>query len=283
MNYFYQAMQRETGVPMDKGQVVGDAVGVLDAENLDAPVETASDLNCAANSFTIPPSVERIFAVPATSMTKERIRALEQCRALRSRVLEAMRLRQARTLMMASSVGREGKTTTAINLAIAASQVEGIRVLLVDTDLREPMIAETLGIPAKCGLGEYLKGAEPIANVVWRISPKLAVVPSVGVTENSAELLHSRRMRQFVEEAKRAYDLVIFDAPPLPPLADAQVLAAYLDAAVMCIRADSTPIELVSNSISMIKKKVIGVVLVGSSRNGHEYRGAYHQGKKRRD
>jgi capsular exopolysaccharide synthesis family protein len=267
MEYFYKAMQR------DAGGVVDEAPPNQCAEAMAAAPASGREAAANSNVFVVPPAVDRLFAVRSGEMTTDRVQALEQYRALRSRVLHHLRLHNMRSLMVTSAIGSEGKTVTSVNLAFALSQVEGVRVLLVDADLRNPMVAKVLGMPATRGLQDYLQKPEPIAGLAWRVNPRLAIMPSVGTIENTTELLHSGAIRQFVDEAKLAYDVLIFDAAPLCPIADARVLSAYLDGVVLCIRADRTPLELVSSAVAMVRERIVGAVLVGSQkvRPGYGY------------
>jgi capsular exopolysaccharide synthesis family protein len=273
VEYFYQAMQREAGSATAEASPIEAARQIQQGPVRETPA--------TPHSFVLPPEVDRLFAIAQGEMTKDRVAALEQCRTLRSRLLDGMGIRKKRTLLVTSAAAGEGKTVTSINLAFALSQVESLRVLLVDADLRNPGVARVLGISAERGLRDYLQTPEPIEGLTWKLSPKLSVIPSVGPVEDSAELLHSSAMQRFIEEAKDAYDLVIFDAPPICPIADAQIMSAYLDGVVFCIRASATPIELVSSGVSMVRSKIIGAVLIGAQPSGQRYGYSYSYGGKK--
>jgi capsular exopolysaccharide synthesis family protein len=288
-----QALRRQDNVDYLYKATRREAVGVVDdgtpndgAEALAAP--SASRREAAARSINVvvaPSDVERLFAVPGGDISIERAQAQEECRALRFRVLDHLRSHGQRTLMVTSAVSEEGKTSTAINLAFTLSQVEGVRVLLVDADMRKPIIARLLGIPATRGLVNYLQKPEPIAGFIWQVNPRLAIMPSIDTVENTSELLHSESLQRFVDEAKLAYDVVIFDAPPLCPIADAQVLATHVDGVVFCILAGRTPVDLVSSAVSMVRQKIVGAVLVGAQKADRGYGYAYghttESGKKK--
>jgi capsular exopolysaccharide synthesis family protein len=197
-------------------------------------------------------------------MGKEHVNVWEQYRVLRSRILETMRAQGMRTLMISSAVSGECKTTTSINLALALSQVQGIRVLLVDTDLRKAGIAEVLGVPYEIGLHDYLRSPVPFSDLILQLTDSLSFVPSGGVDQNSVELLHSAAMVSFVNEVQSTFDLIIFDTPPLFPVADARVTANLVDAVLFCVRAGKTSETIVSEAIGLIRPKLIGTVLVGA-------------------
>ena len=86
----------------------------------------------------------------------------------------------------------EGKTLMSVNLAFALSQIEGVRVLLVDVDLRRPSLAAFLGISPDKGLNTYIQNGDSFEDVCWELTPTLDIVPTLMVEENSAELLHGQ-------------------------------------------------------------------------------------------
>jgi capsular exopolysaccharide synthesis family protein len=211
-----------------------------------------------------PVNLERLYVLRNEATAKEHLNVWEQYRVLRSRILETMRAQRMRTLMISSAVSGECKTTTSINLALALSQVAGIKVLLVDTDLRKPGIAEVLGIPYELGLDDYLRSSVPLSDVLLQLTDSLFLVPSGGVDQNSVELLHSSAMVAFVNEVQSNFDLIIFDTPPIFPVADARVTANLVDAVLFCVRAGKTSETIVSEAIALIRPKLIGTVLVGA-------------------
>jgi capsular exopolysaccharide synthesis family protein len=278
VEYLYKALKRDVGVaepepssvlPIEEQLSEPVAVSV---EKRTKPVDVA-----AKTSYTVAPAparygkavpfpvnTERLYALRSDIMGKERVHALEQYRVLRSRVLEMMRMQKMRTLMVTSAVSGECKTTTSINLALAISQVQGIKVLLVDADLRKAGIAEVLGIPYQHGLHDYLHSAVPFSEVFLQLTDSLSLVPSGGTDQSSAELLHSAEMVAFVKQVASSFDIVIFDAPPLFPVADARITANLVEAVLFCVRAGATSETIVSEAVTLIRSKLIGTVLAGA-------------------
>lgn len=285
MEYLYKALKREIGVVE-----TAPVTSLTPADQRNEPcapvreIETRPHLQPGVFGQPVPFPVktERLYAMRTEKMVKEEVHALEQYRVLRSRVLEILRSKNMRTLMVTSAVSGECKTTTSINLALALSQVQGIKVLLVDTDLRKSGVAEVLGVPYTTGLQDYLHSPGRLSDLVLQLTSSLSFVPSGGVDQNSAELLHSAAMFTFVNEVRNLYDIVIFDSPPLFPIADARVIANLMDAALFCVRVGSTSETVVMEAVTLIRAKIIGTVLAGAeagTRSGYYYySGSYGKG-----
>lgn len=295
MDYLYEALKRETGLAQREPEAESPAVPVAPGTRENAPAgantlpiqsaqnhtkETSTLADRGEREEFYPDVVtssaaarqhpERFYAFPAERMTKDRILGLEQIRVLRSRILELMRVRGMHTLLMTSSVAEEGKTITAINLALALSQVQGSRILLVDADLRKPAIARVLGMGSEGSLSAYLKSEVSLEQAVRHLNARLSFIPAQK-THSSVELLHSAQMKEFIRTVRESYDLVIVDAPPLYSIADAQILANYVDAVLLCVRAGHTSMEIVAECAGMVSGKLIGAVLVGGERQPHGY------------
>ena len=207
--------------------------------------------------------------------------AMEQLKIVRTRLRELMRVRTMRTLMVTSSVQGEGKTMVAANLAFSMSQLEGLKVLLVDADLRKANLAPFLNMKPQLGLSTYLMNGKGLTDVRLQLNENLAVVPTLTLEENATELLTGRRMRDFLHEALRDYDLIIVDAPPVVPIADAQVLTSMVDGALLVVRAGTCPFDLACSAVELLQPKIVGVILNGVARlpNSSYYYGYY--GKSR--
>lgn len=265
MEYLYKALKREIGAV----EAEPWSVAVLDEQRSEPVVAARTIVPLPAPSHRgsvvpFPVHTERLYSMRTENMAKDHHHALEQYRVLRSRVLEILRMQKMRTLMVTSAVSGECKTTTSINLALALSQVQGIKVLLVDTDLRKAGIAEVLGIPYHTGLHDYLRTPAPLADVLLQLTDSLSFIPSGGVDQNSAELLHSEKMAAFVNEVKSCFDIIIFDAPPLFPVADARVIGNLMDAVLFCVRSGRTSETIVQEAVALIRPKLIGTVLAGA-------------------
>ncbi len=280
MDYLYKAIQKETGVatpernpvavaeerpmaPYSAAVPAKDSAMTLAAEfSLESRTSTAAI--GVSRRVPFPVKSERLYCQRTAKMTKERWNALEQFRVLRSRVLEMARTQDVHSLMITSAVAAESKTTTSINLALVLSQVRGVRVCLVDADMRKVGVADALGISYEKGLQDYLHAPTPLSDVLLQLTDSLYLIPSGGTDESSAEVLHSETMVGLVQELRKSFDVVIYDAPPLFPVADARILANLVDGALFCVRAGHTPDNVIQEAIELIRPKILGAVLVGA-------------------
>jgi capsular exopolysaccharide synthesis family protein len=182
------------------------------------------------------------------------------------------------TLLVTSPGPAEGKTTVAANLAAICSQAEK-RVALLDADMRRPHVHRFLGLSNREGLSNLFR-SQSRAQTVARIKdnlPRLMVVTSGSLPPNPAELLGSEKMAQILKDLGSVNDLVVIDSPP-SLVADAQVLAAKVDAVLFVIQPGATRAEVARSSLETLKRagaRVVGVVLNRIPRNRSYYYGGY--------
>ena len=153
------------------------------------------------------------------------------------------------------------------------------RVLLIDADLRRPMLHQVFKVAAATGLGEGLTGAQPAKLIVRQIMPGLSLLPAGRPSADPIEGLTSDRMRHLISEARESFDWVIIDTPPLVLLPDAHLLAPIADGVVMVVRAKSTPYALVKRAVDAIGNRLLGVVLNGADQRdspGYEHYDDYN-------
>jgi capsular exopolysaccharide synthesis family protein len=192
----------------------------------------------------------------------------EQYRALRH-ALELQRAASGLAVVAVTSAAvGDGKTTTAINLAGALAQAPGARVLLVDADLRRPTLARHLGLhgPAHAdrpGLVDALLDPRLRLEDLVESCPEfnLAVVPAGVSAQTPYELLQSPRFAELVEEARKHYDYVIIDTPPLVAVPDGRLITRGVDGVLLVVRAHGTPRKLVEEALDLADpKKLLGLV-----------------------
>jgi tyrosine-protein kinase Etk/Wzc len=169
-----------------------------------------------------------------------------------------------KTILVTSSGPSEGKTTTASNLAITMAQV-GSRTLIVDADLRRPMVNGVFGIPQEPGLTELLvKGGDLQKAMVSTDIENLFILPAGTIPPNPSELLSSQKMKHLIQEMKKCCDLVILDCPPVITVTDAAVLAAEADCVVLVVQSGKTDREAARRAKTLllnVKARIAGTVL----------------------
>ncbi len=190
--------------------------------------------------------------------------AAEQYKRLKARVISATSKDCKNTIMVTSADMSEGKTLTAINLAVTLAKEIDYTVLLVDADLRHPSIPKYLGIEANKGLSNYLKGEAPISDLLVKTGiGKLMFLPAGEVQQDATELLSSEKMRMLVHELKARYKdrYVIFDSSPLLVTADPISLGRSMDSVLLVVQEGRTSQEDVMRALSLTKGwNILGTV-----------------------
>lgn len=168
-----------------------------------------------------------------------------------------------KSLLITSAVSGEGKTTLATNLALACART-GQRVAIVDADLRRPMVSDYLEVSGTRGLTTVIAGDAELADVLTPIDEgRVDVLASGPIPANPSELLGSARMQHVLDELKRTHDVVIVDAPPVLPVADALVLAVHVEGVVLVTRVGETTRERVrraKDAVLKVRANLVGVV-----------------------
>ena len=197
------------------------------------------------------------------AITQPRSAYCEQFRSLRTRVLQAGEHQQMRAFVITSAGVGEGKTLTALNLAWLLAQTEGVRALVIDSDLRQPCATDYLGIDLSVGLSEVLGGDLALEDAVVRLQPAgLYLLPGGKARDDVAELLSGPTYSRVLKEARRLFDYVIIDAPPLGIFTDANVLIDRADGALLVVRAGKTRYVAVDRLLDQLpRERMLGVVL----------------------
>jgi capsular exopolysaccharide synthesis family protein len=187
----------------------------------------------------------------------------EQFRSLRTRILQAGERLQTRAIVITSAGIAEGKTLTALNLAWLLAQTEGVRALIIDSDLRQPCATDYLGIEAPVGLSEVLGGQLRLEEAIVRLDPAgLYLLPGGKPREDVAELLSGPSYANLLTEVRRMFDYIIIDAPPLGIFTDASVLMNRADGALLVVRAGKTRYSVIDKLLEQVpKERMMGVIL----------------------
>jgi capsular exopolysaccharide synthesis family protein len=210
----------------------------------------------------------------------------EAFRTLRTAVLFSTPGHAPKLILVTSATASEGKTVNCLNLAAALAE-SGSRVLLIDVDLRHPSCHRGLGVENAVGLSNYLAGQKPLEDIVQRLdSPKLTFVPAGPTPPNPAELVGSKRMSDLIQLARRDFDFVLLDSPPVTPVSDALVLSRASDGVVLVVKGQDTPKDLVRRArdqLVMAGANLLGTVVNnvgptwGEFRFYQRYYGYYHR------
>jgi succinoglycan biosynthesis transport protein ExoP len=204
-------------------------------------------------------------AVEMVAQSRPHSQMAESYRALRTSLLLTNLGAPPKVIMVTSALPQEGKTTTSMNTALVLAQ-KGIRVLLIDADLRRPSIHKILGMGPRSGLSNVLTGSATLQQTITRSSilPNLSILPAGTPPPNPAELLASTNMRDVLEELRGQYDHIVVDTPPTLSLTDAVVLSPRADAIVLVIRSGQTTKQALRRSrdiLTQVNAKVSGVLL----------------------
>ena len=192
----------------------------------------------------------------------------EAYRSLRTNLLFSKDHGKIQSLVATSTEAGDGKSFTTANLAITFAQLK-TNTLLIDGDLRRGVLHNTFGLPKEPGFSNYLTRMVPLQSILYETHiPNLTLITCGSLIPNPSELLGSQQMRKFLDEARRKYELIIFDSPPLNAATDAVVIGTQVDSAVMIIRAGKTNREFANQKLELfsnVPAKVLGVILNGTT------------------
>jgi capsular exopolysaccharide synthesis family protein len=184
--------------------------------------------------------------------------ASEHFRVLLQRLDGANAVRPVRVVAITSSARREGRTTTAANLALTAAR-EGREVALVECDLRRPTLATLLDLAPRAGLADVIEGTAELSQALTTSGTMSVLV--AGSARDPAAALRSPRLAGVLDALRAQFQLVILDVPPALAFADAGRLAASADGVVLVVRAGVTPRQVVRMAIDSLSPKLLGLVL----------------------
>lgn len=190
----------------------------------------------------------------------------EQYRILRTNIQAISSKHPIKAITITSSTHREGKTITAINLAISmAHDLNKKQVLLIDGDLRRAGISKYLGFNSKVGLSDLITNGTSIDEALLNIGiDNFTILPAGKIPPNPAELLGSVKMKNLIGILKTKYDYIIIDTPPIIPVTDSGVIGAQTDGVIIVIQAERTQKGVVEHGESLLKQaqaKVLGYIL----------------------
>ncbi len=204
----------------------------------------------------------------------------ESYRSLRTSVLLSTAPRPPQTLLVTSAQVGEGKTSTALNLAIAFAQ-RGGPVLIVDADLRRPSVAKTLGVPNEKGLSSFLTGAHTLDEVLLQYErvPNLWILPAGPRPPDPAELISSHMMEATLKDLMKRFTQIVIDSPPLLLVTDGVILSALVDGVILLVASGVTARGALARAHRILENagsRVLGIVLNKVDMRFDGYYGSYY-------
>jgi capsular exopolysaccharide synthesis family protein len=195
---------------------------------------------------------------------------------LRTQVMRRLAELNANTLAVLSASTGDGKTLTAINLAIAIAAHTGHTALLVDLDLRNPSVHKRFGFEPTVGIEDCIEQRQPLQEAMVKIAgyERLTVLPARGRVEHSSELIASSRMNELVQELRERYvnRMLIFDLPPVLLTDDALAFSRQVQAGLFVISEGKTARDGVTRSLQLLERlPIVGTVLNRSRQSGGAY------------
>lgn len=236
--------------------------GVMASRAAGATLDAAGATRASLEVMSLDISAARVEP-HLIAVTQPRSAYNEQFRSLRTRILQASERRKMQAFVVTSAGVAEGKTLTALNLAWLLAQTDGVRALVIDSDLRQPCAAEYFGIEAEVGLSDVLSGEATLQEAIIRLEPAgLYILPGGEARDDVAEILSGPRFGHVLAELRRMFDYIVIDAPPLGIFTDASILINRADGALLVVRSGKTRYSVLDRLIAQLpRERLLGVVL----------------------
>lgn len=295
------AKARNIALALLVGLVGGIGLALL-REYMDNTVKTPDDIEMLARlpSLAVVPAFtgpngrgrrHRLLRGAATNGQETRVELVshqlpkshisEAFRALRTALLLSQADHSPQVILVTSPLPREGKTTTAANLAVTLARL-GDKTLLMDADLRKPGIgrALALGDGKYAGLSSYLAGVSSLdlVTIPHPVIENLAAIPTGPLPPNPADLLSSRKITEAIAELRTKYKFIVIDSPPIMAATDAVILSVLADGVLLVVRSGDTPKGAFTRSrdlLASVKCRLLGVVLNAVDSHAPDYYYSY--------
>jgi capsular exopolysaccharide synthesis family protein len=239
---------------------------LFDPSSLDAEDSPQRERESSVRAGLVNPDVDEHLI----TVTSPRSFEADQYRVLRHFLAQSDLPAAKKVLGVTSPAAGDGKTTTAVNLAITLAQSAGARVLLIDADLRRPFVGTSLGLDESDGPGLAATALDPaleLSQIVTTTPFNLDVVLAGPSTPNAYRLFDSPRVGKLLDQARGRYDHVVLDTPPVLLVPDCRLMSQWVDGFLVVVSAHRTPRKLVADAVSAIdQEKVLGIVFNGDDR-----------------
>lgn len=198
----------------------------------------------------------------------------EAFRTIRTNIKYSSVDKTKKTILVTSAEPSDGKSTTAMNLALTYAQEEGKKILLLDCDLRRPRVHKNFRLSNIKGLTDLLVEGGEVKEFVQRYTESLDILTTGKIAPNPAEMLASARMEEVLEKLKEQYDCIIIDSPPVMAVADSLILAPRVDGVLLVVRYEKTKGKLLLESkkkLDSVGANIIGATITGVKGKGEGY------------
>ena len=248
------------------GLLLGLGLALL-RETLDTTIRSSEELRDLTGSpvLGLVPYEENIEKRRLLTDIEVHAPRAEAYRQLRTNLSYVDVVSRPKSIVITSALPGEGKSVTAVNLALTLA-TNGVRVLLVDADMRKPRIGRYTGIDNRPGLTDVLIGRVPAQEAIHAWRPNVSVLTSGDLPPNPSELLGSAEMRGLLQRLENTWDIVILDSPPLLAVTDGAVLAKISSGTILVTRANRTTKDQTRAAVEALN--TVGVELIGAVLNG---------------
>lgn len=212
---------------------------------------------------TVPSGINSSILTPTSDF-----KSLESYKAIRTNILHLLKNEEKKQLLFTSPYAAAGKTTTCSNLAITFAQL-GKKVILVDADMRRPMIHNVFSLPQAPGLSDYLSEKDADVTINETSYSNLYAITAGNIPNNPSELLHSANFTSLIERLSEEYDFVFFDAPPVDAVTDAVIIGEQVFGTILVVRQNSTEKDALCRTVTSLNN--IGANILGYVLNSVDY------------
>ncbi len=258
MSRVYDALRRaeQSGLPPVSGPA-GSAIPTLDSSSLQGILELVEEI-----PFNPNPEAHLI------DMTRPDAAPTEEFRALRTRLNHMQTLQPIHTMVITSPSPAEGKSFSAVNLAMAESNIAGNMTLLADFDFRRPIIHNIFQVDRSPGITDYLLGKVALHEAIRKIAgTNLCIMPAGEAVLNPLELLNLREVKILLNQLPTIFNWIILDTPPLLFAADANLMSTLCHGTLLVVRIGATTIDSVTRAMqSLCQNNVLGIIVNGARR-----------------
>lgn len=200
----------------------------------------------------------------------------ESYRSIRTNITYSKPDSEISSLLVTSPSAGEGKSTTVVNIAITFAQL-GKRTILVDTDLRKPVLHKIFSVDREPGISNYIGDSKKYSfeNIINETEiENLHMITSGKLFPNPSELIGSHRMKELISVLKEKYDIVLFDSPPVMPVTDSRMLSKETDGLLLIVKSGQTETMALERTVSLLKS--VNAPLIGCVLNGFSHRDSYY-------